>query len=551
MTSRRVFRTLSLLVVFRVWNAVNVTTFFSPDEFWQALEIAYLLVFKYGHMTWEWLPGLQLRGFAHPMYFAAGYSALSYFDVASTPLLIALPKIQQGIVAAFADFFTWRLANVLFGPKIAQWTLFASLLSWFNFFVLPRALSNSMEAAFFAASLYFWHRKPAKYLISIVFMGLTILLRPTSAPIFAMHMAFSPPPRHRAWPFLIQLVLVGVLFLAGSILVDDWGYQTLYTTKHLVAPPSSRYPFVAWNFVKFNVQHGIASYYGEHPWHWYLTNALPTLLGPYLLLVPLVARAWISHPVVGRVTAGTVLMYSFLPHKEFRFLACIFPLLLIAVGMALAVLNTKQLAWPLPHPPAGILVRAAHRRVTRFSTMATLAVTSFALAIYTARVHQRGVIDVMYYLRAQIAAQPDTTSIYFLMPCHSTPLYSYLGRNVRTGWLTCEPPVFMDAAARAEYLDEDRAFYARIEPSLKEWNWRDRWASTALGTSTAAGTAGVPAGAAVADVPASHVVVFNDLYRVHNATGVLAEYGECARFFNSHVHDDARRRGDVVVLCRQ
>ncbi|KNE56313.1 hypothetical protein AMAG_17898 [Allomyces macrogynus ATCC 38327] len=171
--------------------------------------------------------------------------------------------------------------------------------------------------------------------------------------------------------------------------------------------------------------------------------------------------------------------------------------------MALAVLNNDTLACPLVHPPAGILVRAAHRRLTRFSIMATLAVTSFVLAIYTARVHQCGVINVMYYLRAQIAVKPDTRSINFLMPWHSTPLDSYLGRNVRTGWLTCEPSVFMDAAAR-------------IESSLKEWNWRDRWASTALVASMVAGIAGVPAGAAAGDAPASHVVVFDDLYRVHN-----------------------------------
>lgn len=31
--------------------------------------------------------------------------------------------------------------------------------------------------------------------------------------------------------------------------------------------------------------------------------------------------------------------------------------------------------------------------------------------------------------------------------------------------------------------------------------------------------------------------------------GVDGRYEECQRFFNSHVHDDSRRKGDVVVWC--
>lgn len=31
--------------------------------------------------------------------------------------------------------------------------------------------------------------------------------------------------------------------------------------------------------------------------------------------------------------------------------------------------------------------------------------------------------------------------------------------------------------------------------------------------------------------------------------GNNGSYKECRRFFNSHVHDDSRRKGDVVVWC--
>lgn len=38
---------LLALVVFRILNAVSISTFFNPDEYWQSLEIAHAAVFGY------------------------------------------------------------------------------------------------------------------------------------------------------------------------------------------------------------------------------------------------------------------------------------------------------------------------------------------------------------------------------------------------------------------------------------------------------------------------------------------------------------------------
>lgn len=65
----------------------------------------------------------QLRSSLHPALFAglfAGVSAIS--GICSVPLalraelLIAAPKITQAALAASTDYFTWRLAERVFGP---------------------------------------------------------------------------------------------------------------------------------------------------------------------------------------------------------------------------------------------------------------------------------------------------------------------------------------------------------------------------------------------------------------------------------------------------
>ncbi|KAI9151214.1 glycosylphosphatidylinositol anchor biosynthesis [Blastocladiella emersonii ATCC 22665] len=339
-SSPRSVRVLALLVVFRVWNALSIATFFSPDEYWQSLEIAYLAVFGHGAATWEWMPGIQLRGFAHPAIYAAGYKALAWLGIAQSDLLIALPRVQQGILAALADYMTFRLARSEHGPRTARWALIASCASWFNWFSLP-----------------------------------------------------------------------------------------------------------PWNFVRFNIGHDIASFYGTHPWHWYLSSGWPTLLGPYLLLLPWFAADWARH-WTGRLT--------------------------------------------------------------------------------------RGVMDASWHLR-RVAAKDATASVYWMAPCHSAPLYSYIGRPIRTGWLTCEPPVHHSAQNADEYQDESDVFYANVTAALEQWRWSERWRTASVYLPRNVTNSLVP------DAPASHLVVFDALWQSHQSVGVLTQYKECGRYFNSHWHDDARR----------
>lgn len=122
----------------------------------------------------------------------------------------------------------------------------------------------------------------------------------------------------------------------------------------------------------------------------------------------------------------TMAVYSFLAHKEARFLLPITPLLMILTSIGLyytALQSNTKFQW----------------------IMIFLMLTQGLLGFYVTNIHQRGVIDVMDYLRQQVdlgnTAEIPVADIGFLMPCHSTPYYSRLHRNVTMRFLTCEPPV--------------------------------------------------------------------------------------------------------------
>lgn len=94
----------------------------------------------------------------------------------------------------------------------------------------------------------------------------------------------------------------------------------------------------------FNTVENRSSEWGVSPWHWYFTSALPrvllsqTLLFGAGLFMQKTRKSWVDKrllPVLFLVIGFTVL-YSFLPHKELRFLLPILPGVNIVTAIGLA-----------------------------------------------------------------------------------------------------------------------------------------------------------------------------------------------------------------------
>ncbi|KAF9913426.1 glycosylphosphatidylinositol anchor biosynthesis [Lobosporangium transversale] len=518
---------LTGLILFRALNACLVQTYFSPDEYWQALEVGHKIAFGSGYLTWEWDVGL--RSVLHPVLFAALYKTLAVLGLDDGPLIMYAPRLLQSIFAAIADFYAYRFADRLFQNQVtANWTLFLSIASWWNFFCSTRTLANSMEAALTIVALYYWpfatfsaESTIHSFGLSLMLAFLTCIFRPTAAII---------------WVFL------GVSLLIGYIKKKDW--SSVFTTMVNVimiggtamlasAILDSTLLYHQWiltplNFLRVNVLEGISLFYGSSPWHWYLSQGLPLLFGIY---VPFVAvgswRAWIAttghnaslkRQVLG-LSLWTLVIYSSLQHKEWRFLyPILYPLLPFAAD-TLYRLSQSAHGWRRSKPTVAIII--------------ALVTVNVIMAWYTTLVHQRGVIDVMEWIRQEAKSQ-QIGQIGFIMPCHSTPWQNSVHRQssgpLNMWFITCDPP--LGNADITNYKDESDVFYADPVTFMNE-----RIPKLCKGKMD----------------ENTHLVLFEDL--VNSWPGILSwlqihGYHECARFFNSHFHDDSRRRGDVLVYCR-
>lgn len=181
---------------------------------------------------------------------------------------------------------------------------------------------------------------------------------------------------------------------------------------------------------------------------WYFVVGLPTTLGVSTVIFLLAATKAIrnrqSYPIPNILLisiALTLIIYSLLPHKEFRFVLSIVPMCLYICSDYVTRLSRKA------------------TNLLLWTIALVILIGNIAPAAYLSVVHQRGTLDVMPQL-AKISNEfkdesGNRASIFYLMPCHSTPYYSHVHANVTMRFLRCEP----NLRNVENYVDEADQFY--------------------------------------------------------------------------------------------
>ncbi|KAH5143242.1 mannosyltransferase [Parastagonospora nodorum] len=596
----------ALLLAFRIANALTLRTFFQPDEFFQSLEPAWQLAFgedSNAWITWEWRT--QLRSSLHPGLFAVVYRiAAKLADIcgltlpAKAELLLVTPKVTQAVFAAVLDCYTWKLAEKAYGrgSRTAMVTLALSVCSPWQWFCSTRTLSNCIETTITTVAIYHWPwhwpgtardsttagkdqsqsvekhlGSPAKLTscrlrLSLLLAALACILRPTNALIWVS--VFVPTlwqaTKRQRYVLVREILFCGSAVLACSV-ASDRLYYGIWTLPPL-------------RFLYFNIAQSLAVFYGKNRADYYFTEGVPLLLTTVLpfgligLVRALQGKELRHSPITGSPSIHspapeyihdaaqrrvlirlawtcvvTIVALSLISHKEVRFLYPLLPFLHILVAGPLST------TFPANGP------------FTRKALLISLLLTNILLATFTSRIHQRGVIDVLDHIRHKHEArnnlstltQPPSslsnTTVAFLMPCHSTPWRSHLIYPEISAWaLTCEPPLNTPLSDRSSYLDEADEFY--IKPGPAVW-LRDNMES--LDTIQAGGSRSgrhwirqdPKLKAKYRRAWPQNLVFFEQLEGVLGQVLGGSRYKECWRGPNSWMHDDWRRKGDVVVWC--
>ncbi|KAK3920673.1 GPI mannosyltransferase 3 [Frankliniella fusca] len=497
----------TLFAVLRLLSVFLVQTAYVPDEYWQSLEVAHKLSFGYGYLTWEWQEGI--RSYVYPLFLTGLYQIVSILRLDSVFILVTAPRVIQALLTAYADvsILSW-IRNPTYGRS--PWAKITIVTSWYLFYVGSRTLYNTLEADLIgiALSQYPWPNSKAsgssKYLL---WGALACIIRPTAAVILLPLFVYQIVKSEERLRVILKTLIIGSLSTALVFSADTYA--------------SNSSTFSPLNFLKANILRNVASFYGEHSSVWYLTNGIPMLLGihffPFLFEVYKIVRGpnRQTYDVLMMVVFwSTVFIYSLQPHKETRFLLPLLPIALFwcAGGLSRFERSSLKQNWG-----------RAQRFVNQLSRLLPwlLLISGAIPSLYFGLVHQRGTLDVMTWLSNRAKACPEKTRILFLMPCHSTPLYSHLHVNVPTRFLTCVPD--LQTVPDPGYIDEADSFYADHVTWLAKEFPETR-----------------------PELLYSHIVHFDTLQTKLDPFLKWGKYSEAASFF--HTHFPSERIGGRVVV---
>ncbi|KAH6711222.1 glycosyltransferase family 22 protein [Leptodontidium sp. MPI-SDFR-AT-0119] len=447
-----------MLLIFRCINALAVRTFFQPDEYFQSLEPAWQMAFgpqSGAWITWEWHH--QLRSSLHPALFAIVYfvadkamTFISLFPQFRAMILALLPNLVQAYFAAVGDYYTWQLAERMYGTgsKVSSAAFWMTVFSPWQWFCSTRTFSNCLETTMTISALYFWpwamstdsilgkgsdvsqqpeedeqqvEVQPASTTnqvvfgsagsvknlrISLLLAGIACILRPTNLLI---------------WFSILMPTLTGLFTSTKRASISD--YTILLregilcgSTALLLSVASDRIYFGEWTFppyqlLNFNISQDIAVFYGRNDWHYYLSQGLPLLLTTYVpfTLVALYQASLLPSSNIRYLFTTTIFLtlgsLSLISHKEVRFIYPLLPLLHIITAPVISAFLQPEAADTTSKSKSGSkkATDVSSPPIRRKSLYAILLLNTL-IAGYTTAYHQSGVLSVTKFLRQEYEA---------------------------------------------------------------------------------------------------------------------------------------------------
>ncbi len=313
----------------RLWAAWHDQGIFWPDEIYQSLEPAHRLVFGYGLQPWEFRDGA--RSWLFPGMFAVAWKAAVLVGLRSSPVLVRLAKVMMVLLGVGGIAASMRLAHKRGGATaaIACGLLAATFPP--SLVYGARAMSEMASGPLLIlAALLLWSDDRNRHVIAGVLAACAVFLRYQNgivwlglvAALLADRDGRREPPRAVVVRFVAASAAVALVVGVGLDTIA-WG-----------TPFHSFFRYVSFNLSGKNVLFG-----PPLPATYYLTS-LWSSVGPALVLVVVglvAARPRWPLAIVG----AYVIVHSFVPHKELRFLMPIVPLMLCGAGIGLARLGAR------------------------------------------------------------------------------------------------------------------------------------------------------------------------------------------------------------------
>ncbi|XP_031785420.1 probable Dol-P-Man:Man(7)GlcNAc(2)-PP-Dol alpha-1,6-mannosyltransferase [Nasonia vitripennis] len=267
-------------------------------------------------------PGVVPRTFLGPIVISAvaspAVAAVKYWKLNKFFSQYIVRAVLGLTVIATLKLYKSALQSI-FGAKLAKWFLIITVTQYHFMYYLSRPLPNTMAMPLVLLALYGWLKQ--NHVLFIFSSGAAIIIfRAEIAMLLGLFLLYDIAYLKLTIPRALKIIIPTGIFLLGlTITVDS------YFWKRALWPEGE--------VLYFNTILNKSSEWGTSPFLWYFYSALPRGMALSYFLVPL-GMLWDSRVRILTVPAiAFVLLFSFLPHKELRFIMYVFPLLNVSAAV--------------------------------------------------------------------------------------------------------------------------------------------------------------------------------------------------------------------------
>jgi phosphatidylinositol glycan class B len=325
--SKIVYGLMFVGLLLRVWFALITQNVDHPDEIFQYLEPAHRLVFGYGFTTWEFRFGA--RSWLIPLFVSIPLYLCQLLHLSGPAFYIPAVKVVFCLVSTSLIFSSYTIARNIFSERAG---LIAAVLAtfWYELIYFAfRPLADVQSTYFLVLAMAFLvdrNKRGRPYLFALC-AGLSTILRMQYAPVLALMLLLT----FFRWPRIRSFICVGiyavVLLLAGLLDYITWGsFFASYS-----------------NTILFMAMRDVGVLFGpSRPLFWHIERLLSTsgglLLAAFAVSCYFFRRFWLPTTAI----AVVLVLHSFSPSKEYRYIFAAVPLMLIVAAMLFDFWLTKN-----------------------------------------------------------------------------------------------------------------------------------------------------------------------------------------------------------------
>lgn len=256
---------------------------------------------------------IVISGLASPVIATINYLQLNKF-CAQYVVRATLGLLVIGALKLYKDAL-----QSIFGLQFTKWLVAITVTQYHFIYYLSRPLPNIMAMPLVLLALYGWLKQ--SHMIFIWSSAAAIIIfRAELAMLLGLFLLYDIANKKLIILRLFKIAVpAGIFFLTLTVSIDSIFWRRLLWPEGEV--------------FYFNTILNKSSEWGTSPFLWYFYSALPRGLGLSYFLIPL-GMLWDA-----RVRALTVpgivfvALFSFLPHKELRFIIYVFPLLNVSAAV--------------------------------------------------------------------------------------------------------------------------------------------------------------------------------------------------------------------------